>query len=66
MCRADVCDARLMGADAVLLIVAALEQAELVEMLGLAAICGLAALVEVHDESRAGPGRRLRAPGSSA
>jgi len=50
VCRADVCDARLMGADAVLLIVAALEQAELVEMLGLAAICGLAVLVEVHDD----------------
>ncbi len=47
--RADVCDARLMGADAVLLIVAALDDAELLEMLGLAAILGLDALVEVHD-----------------
>ena len=32
----DVCDARLMGADAVLLIVAALDDAELVDLLGLA------------------------------
>ncbi len=50
VCRADVCDARLMGADAVLLIVAALSDAELVELLGLAAVLGLDALVEVHDE----------------
>lgn len=48
--RADVCDARLMGADAVLLIVAALEPVELAELVGLAAELGLAALVEVHDE----------------
>jgi indole-3-glycerol phosphate synthase len=50
VCRADVCDARLMGADAVLLIVAALRDAELVELLGLSAVLGLDALVEVHDE----------------
>ncbi len=48
--RADVCDARIMGADAVLLIVAALEDPELLEMLGLAGLLGLDALVEVHDE----------------
>lgn len=47
--RADICDARLMGADAVLLIVAALSDDELVEMLGLAAVFGLSALVEIHD-----------------
>ncbi len=47
---ADVCDARLMGADAVLLIVAALSQAELVEYVGLAARLAFDALVEVHDE----------------
>jgi indole-3-glycerol phosphate synthase len=52
--RADICDARLMGADAVLLIVAALEDHELVEMLGLAAVFGLAALVEVHDDKELG------------
>ena len=46
----DVCDARLMGADAVLLIVAALDQEELKGFLELAGRCGLTALVEVHDE----------------
>jgi indole-3-glycerol phosphate synthase len=49
--EADVCDARLMGADAVLLIVAALVDAELVRLRALAADLGLAALVEVHDEA---------------
>jgi indole-3-glycerol phosphate synthase len=46
----DVADARLMGADAVLLIVAALDELELVEFLDLAADLHLDALVEVHDE----------------
>ncbi|HEY5886967.1 MAG TPA: indole-3-glycerol phosphate synthase TrpC [Acidimicrobiales bacterium] len=45
----DVCDARLMGADAVLLIVAALDDAELRAFAQLAAELDLAALVEVHD-----------------
>src|SRR5581483_2762164 len=45
----DVCDARAMGADAVLLIVAALDDAELESLIGLARRLGLAALVEVHD-----------------
>jgi indole-3-glycerol phosphate synthase len=49
--EADVCDARLMGADAVLLIVAALDDAELVRLRELAGALGLAALVEVHDEA---------------
>jgi indole-3-glycerol phosphate synthase len=48
---ADVCDARLMGADAVLLIVAALDDDELVGLRSLADELGLAALVEVHDEA---------------
>jgi indole-3-glycerol phosphate synthase len=50
---ADVYDARLMGADAVLLIVAALSGAELDELLGTAHRLGLDALVEVHDEVEA-------------
>ena len=45
----DVADARLMGADAVLLIVAALDDGELARFLEVAAAVGLAALVEVHD-----------------
>jgi indole-3-glycerol phosphate synthase len=48
---ADVCDARIMGADAVLLIVAALTDAELPRLCSLAAEVGLDALVEVHDEA---------------
>ena len=47
----DVCDARLMGADVVLLIAAALDDAELRACASLAAEVGIAALVEVHDEA---------------
>lgn len=47
--RADVCDARLMGADAVLLIVAALTDRELADLLALARHLSLTPLVEVHD-----------------
>lgn len=46
----DVADARLMGADAILLIVAALDDRELHTFLDLSAELGLDALVEVHDE----------------
>jgi len=46
----DVCDARLMGADCVLLIAAALGQDELMSFLDLARRIGLDALVEIHDE----------------
>jgi indole-3-glycerol phosphate synthase len=49
--EADVADTRLMGADAVLLIVAALSDRELVGMLALARRLGLDALVEAHDEN---------------
>ncbi|MGD0880485.1 MAG: indole-3-glycerol phosphate synthase TrpC [Acidimicrobiales bacterium] len=47
----DVCDAAAMGADAVLLIVAALDDGELYDFLGLARDLRLAGLVEVHDEA---------------
>ena len=47
----DVCDARLMGADAVLLIAAALDDAELRDFHALAGDLGLDALVEIHDEA---------------
>ncbi len=47
----DVCDARLMGADAVLLIVAALTDDELAELHALAVDLSLDVLVEVHDEA---------------
>lgn len=48
---ADVCDARLMGADAVLLIAAALSSPALADLHSLARHLGLDALVEVHDET---------------
>ena len=50
VCAHDVCDARLMGADCVLLIAAALDRSELVELHALARSVGLDVLVEIHDE----------------
>jgi indole-3-glycerol phosphate synthase len=47
----NVIDARLMGADCVLLIAAALDRTELVEFHRLAEEIGLDVLVEIHDES---------------
>ncbi len=47
----DVCDARLMGADAVLLIVAALSDGELAELSWVATEVGLDVLIETHDEA---------------
>ncbi len=49
----DVYDARLMGADAVLIIAAALSEPELTALTALAMSVGLDALVEVHDEDEA-------------
>ena len=48
----DVADARLIGADAVLLIAAALERSELIELHRLATELGLDALVEVLENVR--------------
>jgi indole-3-glycerol phosphate synthase len=47
----DICDARIMGADCVLLIAAAVHEAELSAFHALATHLGLDALVEVHDEA---------------
>jgi indole-3-glycerol phosphate synthase len=51
VCEADVYDALIMGADAVLLIVAALHGDELARLGDLARRLGLDVLVEVHDEA---------------
>ena len=51
VCERDVCDARLMGADCVLLIAAALAPDELIRFHRLAVTIGLDVLVEVHDEA---------------
>jgi indole-3-glycerol phosphate synthase len=51
--EADVCDARLMGADCVLLIVTALCDELLARLVKLSGSLGIGALVEVHDETEA-------------
>jgi indole-3-glycerol phosphate synthase len=50
VCEADVFDARLMGADCVLLIAAVLTDEELGGFHQAAIDCGLDVLVEIHDE----------------
>jgi len=47
----QVLESRVMGADCILLIVAALEQPVLRELLNLAKACGMDVLIEVHDEA---------------
>ena len=47
----DICDARIMGADCILLIAAALTRSELAEFYNFAIDLGLDVLVEVHDEN---------------
>ena len=49
--RRDVLDARIIGADCVLLIAAALDPSELVEFHRLADQVGIDVLVEIHDEA---------------
>ena len=48
--RHDICDSRIMGADCVLLIAAALSKSELTDFFKFSIELGLDALVEVHDE----------------
>ena len=51
VCPADVYDARIMGADAVLLIAAALSAAEIRDLGALVTELGMTALYEVHDRT---------------
>lgn len=50
----DVVDARLMGADCVLLIAAVLSRAEMADMIDVARTVGLDVLVETHDDKEVG------------
>lgn len=54
VCERDVFDTRIMGADCILLIVAALDDRELESLHRLSRDLGLDALVEVHDEIELG------------
>ena len=61
VCEADVLDARIMGADAVLLIAAALSDGELETFSGLGEAIGLDVLVEIHDEDELARAQRVGA-----
>jgi len=58
----QVFEARAMGADAILLIVAALSLAEMQEMEAIAASLGMAVLVEAHDGGEVDTALRLETP----
>ena len=58
----QVAEARAMGADAILLIVAALDDARLVALEARARDLGMAVLVEVHDGDELGRALRLATP----
>ncbi|HSC47370.1 MAG TPA: indole-3-glycerol phosphate synthase TrpC, partial [Gammaproteobacteria bacterium] len=58
----QVYESRLMGADAILLIAAALGDAALAELAGLASDLGMDALIEVHDETELERSLALRPP----
>lgn len=60
--RYQVAEARAMGADAILLIVAALEQAQMIALERAAQDLGLAVLVEVHDGSELDRALELTTP----
>ncbi|HEX8964709.1 MAG TPA: indole-3-glycerol phosphate synthase TrpC [Rhodocyclaceae bacterium] len=58
----QVFEARAMGADAILLVVAALDLARMREMEDLASSLGMAVLVEAHDGAEVDVALRLRTP----
>ena len=58
----QIFEARAMGADAVLLIVASLDDAQLAEFEALALALGMAVLVEVHDRAELERALRLKSP----
>lgn len=58
----QVYEARAIGADCILLIVAALADAQMMDLYALAMELGMDALIEVHDKDELGRALRLNAP----
>jgi len=58
----QVFEARVLGADAILLIVAALDLARMQELETIAQTLGMAVLVEIHDADELGAALQLRTP----